>query len=562
MTRPPFDPAPGAQQTGMSVPGVPADAVGGCADFTNSFTRRTAIRAAIGVAAGLAVTTSYGDAFVETAYATGGAKAGRVLVVLSLRGGADGMSLVVPHGDPVYYQARPDIAIPKGDLLAGDAFFGLHPAFAPLLPLWNAGRVAAIHAAGQEVTTRSHFAAMEEVEDADPGSPQRVGWLNRMISLRGDGVGDSTALQLGDAVLATQLVGPAPAVSAGELGGLSLAGPGDDYAAAWETGLSRLWQNAPSSVSAGGARAIAVANAYAPALAQAEGAVAYPEGSLGEALQATAKVLKSDVGAEVVTIDQGAWDHHEWVGDLDDGNLKRVAEPLAQGLAAFFADLGSVADRVTVVTISEFGRRVRQNPARGLDHGHGNVMFVLGAGVKGGYYGRWPGLENTLDSDLAVTTDYRDVLSEVVAKLYPERSLAAVFPDFHHTSLGFMMGSAGDNRDGEETVGPTKKLPKTFFSSFGKRRGVARVGARLTGPAPSFTAAGKRARVRVAYRWETVSGKKTRKRGSKRTHRIPRSYQGKRLRLRVTYSAQGYKPREKVFDWGRVKKAKRKKKRR
>lgn len=525
------------------------EAVGpGCADFTSSLSRRTAIRSAIGVAAGLAVTAAFGDAFVETAYAAGGAKADRMLVVLSLRGGADGLSLVVPHGDPVYYQARPDIAIAKDRLLAGDALFGLHPSFRPLLPLWTQGRIAAIHATGQRVTTRSHFSAMEEVEDADPGSAERVGWLNRMISLRGE-VHDSTALQLGDAVLATQLTGPAPAVAAPDLRGLELAGPGKADAAAWESGLSLLWQGAPSAVASGGNRAIAVAKAYAPARNRPASAVVYPDGDLGRALRATASVLKSDVGAEVVTIDQGAWDHHEWVGNIGDGNLKRVADPLAAGLAAFFADLGALSKRVTVVTISEFGRRVKQNSAQGLDHGHGNVMFVLGAGVRGGYYGRWPGLQNTLDADLAVTTDYRDVLSEVVSVLFPERSLAKIFPDFRRTSLGFMSARVYEGSP------PLSVIPAGFFASFGKRAGRARVGAKLRAPVPVFTAAGKRAAVKIAYRWETVEKGVVKKRGTGRTFRITRKYRGMRLRLRVTYSASAYAPRVKTFDWGVVRRA-------
>ncbi|MFT4232870.1 MAG: DUF1501 domain-containing protein [Leucobacter sp.] len=532
-----------------------AAAAGGCADFASSVSRRTAIRAAIGVAAGLAVTTAFGEAFVETAYATGG-KADRMLVVLSLRGGADGMSLVVPHGDAVYYEARPDIAIPKDKLLAANSFFGLHPLFEPLLPMWNAGRIAAIHATGQQVTTRSHFAAMEEVEDADPGSPQRVGWLNRMISLRGEGVSDTTALQMGTPALATHLVGPSPALAAGDLSGLSLYGPGGDHKQAWESSLSKLWSNAPGSVASGGARAIAVAQAYSPAVSAAASSVSYPSGDLGKALQSTAKVLKSDVGAEVVTIDQGAWDHHEGIGNLSSGNMKRVLDPLAQGLAAFFTDLGALADKVTVVTISEFGRRVRQNAARGLDHGHGNVMLVLGGGVKGGYYGRWPGLENTQDSDLPITSDYRDVLSEVVAKLYPERSLASIFPGFSRTPLGFMVGSTGHIEESEETVEPTKTdpkaLPASFFKSYGSRKGTALIGMTLTAPAPTLKDAGKKAGVRVAYRWETVVGKKVNKHTTKRTFKIPASYAGRRLRVKVTYSASGYTSLTKVFDWGEV----------
>ncbi|CAN7144149.1 DUF1501 domain-containing protein [Microbacterium sp. LjRoot45] len=524
----------------------------GCDDFATSVSRRTAIRSALGIGLGLVAASVFGDAFVETAYASGGKKADRVLVVLSLRGAADGLSLVVPHADPIYYAARPNIAVPKDKLLAGDSQFGLHPAFAPILPLWKAGRVAAIHATGQAVTTRSHFAAMEEVEDADPGSQARVGWLNRLVSVRAGGASDTTALQLGETVLATQLAGPAPAVSTAGLAKLKLVGPGGSDAAGWEAALTGLWADAPDAVAGGGGRALAVAKSYATARDATASTVEYPKGSLGEALQGAAKVIKADVGAEVITIDQGSWDHHQWVGNLSSGNLKNMADPLGKGLAAFFSDLGAMDKKVTLVTISEFGRRVKENGNGGLDHGHGNVMFVLGAGVKGGYYGRWPGLENTQNADLAVTTDYRDVLSEVVGSLYPERSLATIFPQFQHRKLGFMapVVTGGDTGPSTPTL---KTMPSSFFSSYGKRAGSSRVGSKVTAPAPTLTSAGKKAKVKTSYRWETVKNGTVKKRGTLRSFRIPTSYRGYGLRVRVTYTAKGYKPKTKVFTWGTVK---------
>ena len=142
-----------------------------------ALSRRSCLKGMLGVGA---PTAFFGTTFTQTAYAAT-QSADQVLVVLSLRGAADGLSLVVPHGDPVYYTARPRIAIPKESLLAQDSFFGLHPSLAPLLPLWNAGKFAAVHATGLPVANRSHFAAMEELEDADPGSTARVGWINRLI---------------------------------------------------------------------------------------------------------------------------------------------------------------------------------------------------------------------------------------------------------------------------------------------------------------------------------------------------------------------------------------------
>jgi len=178
-------------------------------------------------------------------------------------------------------------------------------------------------------------------------------------------------------------------------------------------------------------------------------------------------------------------------------------------------------------------------------------VFVLGEVKSPGRY--------TLDADLAVTTDYRDVLSEVVASLYPERSLAAIFPSFRHKALGFMAGNSGHVDEGKETVGPTKPVPKSYFKSYGTRTGTARLGAKMKAPKPKLTTAGKKARVKTTYRWETVSKTgKVKKRKKTRTLTVPASYQGKRLRVRVTYKAKGFKPRVKVFSWGKVKKRKKK----
>lgn len=522
-----------------------------CNDYAE-VSRRGALRTALGFTAGLATFALFGDAFVETSYAATG-KADRMLVVLSLRGAADGLSLVVPHGDPVYYKARPTIAIPKSKLLAADSFFGLHPAFAPLLPLWNQGKMAAVHATGQIVTTRSHFAAMEEVEDADPGSRERSGWLNRLVGLRQGGVGSLTALQLTDPVLATQWAGTSPVLSANELKTLQLSGPDSEYRAPWEAALGAIWKNAPSSL-AGGNRAIAIAKTLDPVQKAPASAVTYPPGDLGKALASTAQLLKSDVGAEVVTVDQGSWDHHQWVGTLDGGNLKTMADPLGAGLAAFFEDLGPLADRVTVVTISEFGRRVKENASQGLDHGHGNVMFVLGAGVKGGYYGRWPGIEGLEDSDLPVTTDYRDVLAEVTKTLYPERSLSAIFPQFNHTPIGFMAGVIPPSPPQDPPPASLKSQPAAFYKSWGKKQGKAKVGALVGAPLPLLTARGKAAGVRVSYQWELVKNGKIKKKNTGRKVRVPKLWAGHSLQVRVTAKAKGYKPLVKVFKWGKVKK--------
>jgi len=385
-----------------------------------------------------ATTAFFGTTFTQTAFAAT-QPADRVLVVLSLRGAADGLSLVVPHGDPAYYTARPRIAIPKTSLLAQDAFFGLHPSLAPLLPLWNAGKVAAVHATGLPVANRSHFAAMEELEDADPGSSARVGWINRLIGtdtyenpLQAIGMGFSTPI--------TAMYGPEGTVTTDGVDDMVLAGSDEwDPEGRRPLSLGTLWSDAPGAAGRGGRAALAAVDDFAPArqvsATPANGAT-YSDDDLGRALADTARTIRADIGAEVISVDHdGGWDMHANLGTLSWGSMLGAAGALATSLAAFFTDLGPLGDKVTVVTISEFGRRVKENANYGLDHGHGNVMFLLGAGVRGGYRGTWQPLVDSLDADLAVTTDYRSVLAELVSKRLG-RSVATVFPGFSPETVG------------------------------------------------------------------------------------------------------------------------------
>lgn len=380
------------------------------------------------------VTVGAGNALAAPASPRGG----NTLVVLSLRGAADGLSLVVPHGDPVYYKSRPGIAIPAEQLLAKDGFFGLHPAMAPLLPLWDAGRLAAVHATGLPAPNRSHFSAMEELEDADPGSSQRIGWLNRLVGNDGS-EGTLRALAVGSS-LPTAMVGPEPVMSFANLDRARIAGTSRRATA--ETGrlraLTTQWSRARGPMGDAFREALAAVVDLQPAVAQRANRGAYPTGDLGDALSSVARTLRADVGVSAVTVDSGSWDMHLGVGKPQEGWMRNNAAELSTAIAAFFADLGPAADRVTLVTISEFGRRVQENANGGLDHGWGNVMLVAGAGVKGGrYYGRWPGLQSGLDADVQVTTDYRSVLAEIVATR-TAASTAAVFPGFVPEAVGVM----------------------------------------------------------------------------------------------------------------------------
>jgi uncharacterized protein (DUF1501 family) len=390
-----------------------------CDDFVVS--RRRFLAGTSALLGGVAVSGMVGDIFTQTAY---GAPGSNTLVVLSLRGGSDGLSLVVPHGDRGYAKARPTIAVPTGSLLAKDSMFGLHPELKPLLPMWQGGKFAAVHAVGLPVPNRSHFSAMEQVEDADPGSSSRVGWLNRMVGLTQPQV-PQQGMQIGSTLLPTSLVGPASAVSARQLSGLKLPG-GDEDAQQnrMRTALSTMWAGQTTVTGKAAKAALQVSKTMAKVakdVPPANGAK-YPAGDLGKALGAAARVIKAGVGVRVITLDYGGWDHHTDLGTLSQGEFKVRAAELAKAAAAFFTDLGAAADQVTMITMSEFGRGVAENGGAGTEHGYGNAMLLLGAGVRGGrVHGRWPGLGagKLVDGDVAVTNDYRQVLGEVVKARFP-----------------------------------------------------------------------------------------------------------------------------------------------
>jgi uncharacterized protein (DUF1501 family) len=405
--------------------------------------RRTFLRAA--VAGGALSTTMFGTAVRQASFAA--STGGNTLVVLSLRGGADGLGLVVPHGDPGYYAARSGTAVPRRTLVAQDAFFGLHPALAPLVPYWKSRELAAVHAVGMQMPNRSHFEAMEKIEDADPGSELRSGWVNRMVGLGGT-ASPFEAVHLSSVNTPTLLVGREPVLASKGLEKLRVAGTATTGLARYQQ-LTTAWSQSSDELGAAARSAIQVSKTFTAGTLNrpyvpANGAVyptAPPARDLADALKDTAKLIRGKVGTEVVSIDFGPWDMHGEYGTVDGGDMLRMTSALARSLAAFLKDLGDLRSRVTVVTISEFGRRVEQNGNNGLDHGWGNAMLVVGGGVRGGrYHGRWPWLSagKLVDGDLKVTTDYRDVLAEVIAKRFPDRTIAGVFPGLVHQPLGVM----------------------------------------------------------------------------------------------------------------------------
>jgi uncharacterized protein (DUF1501 family) len=420
-----------------------------CTDYERAagLSRRRFLAGVAATSGAVVATSMFGEAVRQTSYAA--TPGGNVLVVLSLRGGVDGLGLVVPHGDPGYYAARPNVALPRTSLVAQDEMFGLHPNLAPLEWLWTGGELAAVHAVGMEVPNRSHFLAMEEVEDADPTSSVRRGWVNRMVGMDRSTDKPTDAVQLGNPIPTTALAGASPVLAAGALADVELSAATGKLASRRRSQLSTVWSHAPGPLGAAARSALSTVSGLAPvAKATYRPTVAYPRAypsaDLSDALKDTAHLIKADIGTEVVTIDYGTWDMHSDYGTTAYGRMQSMVAGFARTVSAFMEDLGPLRSRVTVVTLSEFGRRVAENGNRGLDHGWGNVMLLMGGGVRGGrYYASWPGLAagSLVDGDLAVTTDYRNVLGEVVSTRFPSRPATGVFPGLTYRPVG-VMGAA------------------------------------------------------------------------------------------------------------------------
>jgi uncharacterized protein (DUF1501 family) len=386
-----------------------------------------------GAAAGLAAAgLSTQLAFADPGYT------GDTLVLLSLRGGFDGLSAIVPIGDPDYYRARPSIGVPKSQVIAGDGTFGLHPAMAPLLPLWKGGRLAAVHAVGQPNPTRSHFAAMEAMENAAPGTSIRSGWLDRMLGHSG-ATGPLAGVSLGHAMPARVLAGPASTVSMNTIDSLSLAGAQKRPVAA---ALRAMYADAPPLLAGPAQAADRALTASASLRATPYPAGRYPATDLGAALRDVARLIKAKAGLVTAAVDCGDWDMHDSLGAAVAGQrMFDNLTDLSLALAAFAADLGDAINTVTLVTVSEFGRRVAENASHGADHGHGNAMLLLGGGVRGGrVYAKWPSLAAgaLVDGDLAATSDYRSVIGEILQKRCGLGALSDVFPSVTPSSFGLV----------------------------------------------------------------------------------------------------------------------------
>ena len=382
---------------------------------------------------------------------------GKTLVVAFQRGGMDGLNVVIPFKDRAYYQLRPSIAV--AEPAAGedraidlDGFYGLHPALAPLKSIYDKGHLAIVQAAGSPDTTRSHFDAQDYMELGTPGLKSTPdGWLNRCLGdkgksdtpFRGVSVTTQTPRMFG---------GNQPVLTISSIEEFRLRNQ------AMSATLQRLYANSADPLFRQGGNTLFESMAQLKAIESRIPAsnVSYPGGTFGAGLKQIARLIKADVGLEIAFTEIGGWDTHVGEGGAT-GQLANRLKEFAAGLAAFHQDMEDRLDDIMVVTMSEFGRTARENGNRGTDHGHANVMFAMGGKVRGGkVYGRWPGLAPEVlyeGRDLDLTTDFRSVCGEAIARHLGIKEVNKVFPNFRAAStLGIVSLTAHAIRNGELTA--------------------------------------------------------------------------------------------------------------
>ena len=424
--------------------------------MTSKPTRRRFVQGCSAVIAGVA-----GARFTNLVFgAPGDAYNEEILVVVFLRGGMDGLNVVIPIAgvDRGYYEAaRPDLKVPAsgaGSALALSSQFGLHPAAAPLHSLYQDTKLSVVLAAGLDVANRSHFDAQEYIERGTPGDrTTATGWLARHFA---------SASNLPDEIVMPSLsVGNTQATSLfGDRDNINLTDPDRfnlqigpwGWRSAQRQALRHLYTGDDTWLHVSGLQALDAmdiielntSGSYTPA----NGAV-YPSDSFGDSMQVVAQMVKLDLGLRVAAVDLGGWDTHNRQGDGSGGYFADLLGTLAEGMAALYTDLDGVgaanySQRLTVVAQSEFGRRLYQNADDGTDHGHGNVMFVLSGNAVGGVHGAWPGLAPAQlfdNADLEVTTDFRRVLSEILIRRMGNNRLGIVFPGYtDYAPLGVVSG--------------------------------------------------------------------------------------------------------------------------
>ena len=383
-------------------------------------------------------------AFLTRALHAAAAPGKKVLVVIFQRGAMDGLNAVVPYGERNYYAMRPSINIPapnggQNAAIDLDGFFGVHPSLEPLVPLFQDKQLAIVHAAGSPDNSRSHFDAQDYMESGTPGvKSTEDGWLNRYLQKQqAEDATPFRALAMGQQMPRT-LRGSVPALAIPDIKQFQVLAP-VAVSGAMSGGFEALYAQTVDQALHGTGQetfeAIEMLKKVRDELYVPENGAAYPQGKFGHTLQQVAQLVKADIGVEVAFVDIGGWDHHVNEGGVQ-GQLGNILREFGGSLAAFHKDMGAKMADVTVVTMSEFGRTAAENGNRGTDHGHANCMFIYGGEVKGGrVYGKWPGLDRAHlyeGRDLAVTTDFRTVLAEVVSRHLGAADLSFVFPGFRY----------------------------------------------------------------------------------------------------------------------------------
>jgi len=426
----------------------------GCREY-NELSRRQFLVDSAGASSMAVMATAFPSWLPKVVLAESYDSTRDVIISIFLRGGADGLSLCVPFGDANYYTSRPTIAIPRPDStatatrgIALDNFFAFPRAMQGLVPAYQAGNLLIVHATGSVDPSRSHFDAQKFMEVGKPRDPGIVtGWLGRHLASVPPMRTDAPLRALGFASgLQKTLIGAPKTLPISDPATFGLAGltATRTERMAW---LKSEYGPAPEPLRSSALDALNTLEllrlinftGYAPA----NGAV-YPNTTFGRAMRSAAALVKADIGIEAAQIDVGGWDTHATQDPLNPGGLMyNNMQGLSNALGAFHADIvaGTQATNVTVVVISEFGRNVRENSARGTDHGRGNCMFVMGRNIAGGrvYAFNWPGLalENLQDKqDLKVTLDHRDILAEIVKNRLGNQNLGLVFPDYVPTFRG------------------------------------------------------------------------------------------------------------------------------
>jgi uncharacterized protein (DUF1501 family) len=372
----------------------------------------------------------------------------RRLVVIFQRGAADGLNIVVPYREKNYYTMRPSIAIPPNQVLDLNGFFGLHPSLSSFKPLFDQGHLAVVHAVGSPDMSRSHFDAQDYMESGTPGlKSTQDGWLNRALQSEDIRCNCShspfRAVALGADVPRT-LAGSIPAIALSNLNSFAVGGRGpapspaaNAFEAMYGDSGDRIFHPAGEETF-GAVKMLRAAN---PGQYTPSPGANYPNSEFGNNMKQIAQLLKANLGVEAAFTDVSGWDTHQNQGSVN-GQLSNRLKDFSDSISAFWRDLGDSAGNVTLVTMSEFGRTARENGTGGTDHGHANAMFVLGGEVKGGkVYGRWPGLDNDQlneGRDLALTTDYREVLGEVVSRTLNASNLDLVFPGANIAPSNFL----------------------------------------------------------------------------------------------------------------------------